>query len=145
MMTFQKRLKKGKWSRQDKWLVYDGQQRLQTLFSCLKYSINDRVLVYDLFFDISKIEEDRDKVGFSFCNKNEDLAPNYVRMNEIFVKLEKKKTAFRKEILSKIGDNSDKEDVVEENIDLLWDIFVKKDTKSIAYFPVESPDETTVN
>lgn len=140
-----KEVEKGKWSRQDKWLVYDGQQRLQTLFSCLKYSINDRVLVYDLFFDISKIEEDRDKVGFSFCNKNEDLAPNYVRMNEIFVKLEKEKTAFRKEILSKIGDNSDKEDIVEENIDLLWDIFVKKDTKSIAYFPVESPDETTVN
>lgn len=101
MMTFQKRLKKGKWSRQDKWLVYDGQQRLQTLFSCLKYSINDRVLVYDLFFDISKIEEDRDKVGFSFCNKNEDLAPNYVRMNEIFVKLEKKKQHFEKKYFLK--------------------------------------------
>ena len=140
-----KEVEKGKWSRQDKWLVYDGQQRLQTLFSCLKYSINDRVLVYNLFFDISKIEEDRDKVGFSFCNKNEDLAPNYVRMNEIFVKLEKEKTTFRKEILSKIGDSFDKEDIVEENIDLVWDIFVKKDTKSIAYFPVESPDETTVN
>lgn len=140
-----KEVEKGKWSRQDKWLVYDGQQRLQTLFSCLKYSINDRVLVYNLFFDISKIEEDLDKVGFSFCNKNEDLAPNYVRMNEIFVKLEKEKTTFRKEILSKIGDSFDKEDIVEENIDLVWDIFVKKDTKSIAYFPVESPDETTVN
>ena len=66
-------------------------------------------------------------------------------MNEIFVKLEKEKTTFRKEILSKIGDSFDKEDIVEENIDLVWDIFVKKDTKSIAYFPVESPDETTVN
>lgn len=140
-----KEVEKGKWSRQDKWLVYDGQQRLQTLFSCLKYSINDRVLVYDLFFDISKIDEDRDKVGFSFCNKNEDIPSNYVRMNEIFVKLEKEKTSFRKEIISKIGDNTGKEDIVEENIDLLWDIFVKKDTKSIAYFPVESPDETTVN
>lgn len=140
-----KEVEKGKWSRQDKWLVYDGQQRLQTLFSCLKYSINDRVLVYDLFFDISKIDEDRDKVGFSFCNKNEDMPSNYVRMNEIFVKLEKEKTSFRKEIFSKIGDNTEKEDIVEENIDLLWDIFVKKDTKSIAYFPVESPDETTVN
>lgn len=140
-----KEVEKGKWSRQDKWLVYDGQQRLQTLFSCLKYSINDRVLVYDLFFDISKIEEDRDKVGFLFCNKNEDLPSNYVRMNEIFVKLEKEKTSFRKEILSKIGNIYEKEDIVEENIDLLWDIFVKKDTKSIAYFPVESPDETTVN
>ena len=140
-----KEVEKGKWSRQDKWLVYDGQQRLQTLFSCLKYSINDRVLVYDLFFDISKIDEDRDKVGFSFCNKNEDMPSNYVRMNEVFVKLEKEKTSFRKEIFSRIGDNTEKEDIVEENIDLLWDIFVKKDTKSIAYFPVESPDETTVN
>jgi len=66
-------------------------------------------------------------------------------MNEIFIKLEKEKTSFRKEIFSKIGDNTEKEDIVEENIDLLWDIFVKKDTKSIAYFPVESPDETTVD
>ena len=141
-----KLVEKGKWSRQDKWLVYDGQQRLQTLFSCLKYSINDRILVYDLYFDISKIEEDRDKVGFSFCNKNEEIPANYIRMNELFVKLEKEKTSFRKEIFSRIKENiSNYEDIVEQNLDILWDVFVKKETKSIAYFPIESPDEITVD
>jgi len=42
---------KNLWERDDKWLVYDGQQRLQTLFSCLKYTLNNRVLTYNLFFD----------------------------------------------------------------------------------------------
>lgn len=139
-----KEVEKGKWKRQDKWLVYDGQQRLQTLYSCLRYSINDRVLIFDLLFDISNIDEDRDNVGFSFCNKNDDLEPNYIRMNELFVKLEEEKTQFRKEKIAEIN-KPDKEIIIENNIDLLWDIFVKKNEKSIAYFPVESPDETTVN
>lgn len=134
---------KGLWNRQDKWLVYDGQQRLQTLYSCLKYSINDRFLIYDLFFDI---ESEREETGFSFCTKNEDLTANFVRMNEIFVCQENSKTQFRKDILKKINlDDTNKETLVEKNIDLLWKIFVTTDVKSIAYFPVESPDETTVN
>lgn len=139
-----KEVEKGKWKRQDKWLVYDGQQRLQTLYSCLKYSINDRILIYDLLFDTSKIDEDRDDIGFSFCDKNADLEPNFIRMNELFVKLEDEKTQFRKDKIHEIN-NPDKEIIIEKNTDLLWDIFVKKNEKSIAYFPVDSPDETTVN
>ena len=40
---------KSLWERTDKWLVYDGQQRLQTLFSCLKYTLNKRSCKF-LFF-----------------------------------------------------------------------------------------------
>ena len=38
-------------------LVYDGQQRLQTLYSCLNYSLNNRYLVFDLAYNR---EEDLD-------------------------------------------------------------------------------------
>ena len=48
---------KGLWEKADKWLVYDGQQRLQTLYSCLKYSLNKRVLVYNLLFDEKKADK----------------------------------------------------------------------------------------
>jgi uncharacterized protein with ParB-like and HNH nuclease domain len=42
--------------RVDKWLIYDGQQRLQTLHSCLKYTFNNRVLVYDLLFNQTRLD-----------------------------------------------------------------------------------------
>jgi len=37
-----------------KYLIYDGQQRLQTLYSCLKYTFNDRVLVFAAARSIDK-------------------------------------------------------------------------------------------
>ena len=40
---FNKSVEEGRWG-QSKSLVYDGQQRLQTLYSVLKYTFNDRVL-----------------------------------------------------------------------------------------------------
>lgn len=40
---------KGKWGNK-KSLVYDGQQRLQTLYSCLMYTFNDRVLTFNLLW-----------------------------------------------------------------------------------------------
>jgi len=43
---------RGLWNRKDKWLVYDGQQRLQTLYSCLKYTFNNKILVFNLLFKI---------------------------------------------------------------------------------------------
>ena len=33
---------KGLHGRKDKWLIYDGQQRLQTLYSCLKHTFNEK-------------------------------------------------------------------------------------------------------
>lgn len=142
-------VEKGKWTRVDKWLVYDGQQRLQTLFSCLKYSINDRVLTYNLLFDTKKISDDRDSVGFDFCDKNEELPPNIIRMNELFVKLDNEKTTYRKSIIAKLNNikelNEEEEKLIDDNIDLLWDIFVRKEIKTIAFYPVDATDETTVN
>src|SRR5574344_2785580 len=49
----QKLVDKGLYGRKDKWLIYDGQQRLQTLYSCLRHTFNEKILVYDLLFDLS--------------------------------------------------------------------------------------------
>ena len=56
----------------NKFLVYDGQQRLQTLYSVLYYRFNGRVLYFDLLFDFNKREID--ETGFFFKSKED--APN---------------------------------------------------------------------
>jgi uncharacterized protein with ParB-like and HNH nuclease domain len=135
---------KGKHARKDKWLVYDGQQRLQTIYSCLKYTFNGKVLVYDLLFDDS--DEDNEEMGFSFVEKNTDIKWNFIRMNEIFIKdSDDNKRDFRKAIfnLNKFSDLE--EGLIEKNIDLLWDIFVKTETNSLAYFPIQTKNEKIVN
>lgn len=60
---------KGLHARSDKWLIYDGQQRLQTLYSCLKYTFNNKILVFNLLYDLSQ-QHDPDETGFSFIPKN---------------------------------------------------------------------------
>lgn len=57
-----KNVDEGLWGR-NKFLVYDGQQRLQTLYSCLKYSFNGRLLVFDLSYDFRHDEDSN--TGFS--------------------------------------------------------------------------------
>ena len=47
---FAKQVEEGRWGAH-KFLVYDGQQRLQTLRSVLYYAFNGRVLYFDLLFD----------------------------------------------------------------------------------------------
>ncbi len=137
---------KGLHGRKDKWLIYDGQQRLQTLYSCLKYTFNNKILVYDLLFDLSNGNEPED-TGFSFVKKNENLDWNYIRMNELYSKNEdEEKRKYRKSIISKNKNITDKEEeLIENNIDILWDIFVKTETKSLAYFPIRTTNEKVVN
>ena len=73
----------GLWGREDKSLVYDGQQRLQTLYSCLRYTFNGKVLTYDLTFSLADADADQDQTGFSFRDKDVVL-PHLLRMNELF-------------------------------------------------------------
>ena len=137
---------KGLHARKDKWLIYDGQQRLQTLFSCLRYTFNEKVLVYDLLFNLSE-ESDSEETGFSFVPRNSDIKWYFIRMNELFAKQpDNDKRAFRKSIISKKDNISElEEDLIEKNIDLLWDVFVRRDVKSLAYFPISTSDEKVVN
>ncbi len=122
--------------RKDKWLIYDGQQRLQTLHSCLKYTFNNRVLGFDLLFNLGD-EHEANETGFSFVEKNSNLVPSKLRMNELFTKLPDEKTSFRKEIIRKNKGLSDEQEcTIEENIDHLWKIFVETDKSSLAYFSI---------
>ncbi len=135
------------WNREDKWLVYDGQQRLQTLYSCLKHTLNNRILVYNLFFNLND-NENTDVYGFSFIDKNSESEAGTICMNQLFVQPEDEKVKYRKEIQKSIPTSliENSEDKFEEIIDKLWDVFVRKDVKSLAYFPIDkSWSEERVN
>lgn len=137
---------KGLWNRIDKWFVYDGQQRLQTLYSCLKYTLNRRILIFDTLFKLNDSIDEPNTTGFSFVDKNQTIGPQFVRMNELFTKQEAEKTAFRQGILKKIdGVSEDDSITIETNIDHLWDVFVKEDAKTISYFPISQKNESIVN
>ena len=135
------------WKREDKWLVYDGQQRLQTLFSCLKYTLNGRILTYNLFFDLDN-HDDAEATGFEFFNKNSTLKPGVIAMPQLFIQPEEGKVKYRKEIQNTIpsGLMDGNEEQFENIIDKMWDVFIRKDVKSLAFFPIEkSWDEDRVN
>jgi hypothetical protein len=137
---------RGLWNRADKWLVYDGQQRLQTLYSCLKYTLNGKILVFNTLFELDSIPEDPNETPFSFMGKNASIPSYFIRMNELFTKKPDEKTSFRKLFFNQCqGLDDNGKGIIENNIDKLWDIFVKTDTKSIVYFPIQSNDESIVN
>jgi len=134
----------GLWGRQDKWLIYDGQQRLQTLYSCLRFTFNEKVLVFNLLYDTNN--DDQGETGFKFVEKNEVISWNEIRMNELFVQDENDKTKYRKKIFSDNANISDSEEnKIEENIDRLWDIFVRTSVNSLAYFQISTENKDTVN
>lgn len=138
---------KSLWKREDKWLVYDGQQRLQTLFSCLKYTLNKRILTYNLFFDLLS-NDDTEANGFEFIYKNTDLKAGVISMPQLFIQPEDNKVKYRKGLKDLIPKEiiDGNEEHFENIIDKLWDVFVRKDVKSLAYFPIDkSWDEDKVN
>ena len=75
-----KMVPKEKWANH-KFLVYDGQQRLQTLHSILYHRFNGRVLYYDLLFDPS--ENEIDETGFFFKNKDEEVPGTCISLPEL--------------------------------------------------------------
>ena len=136
-------VEKDLWERADKWLVYDGQQRLQTLYSCLKYTLNKRVLAYNLLYRSNDADEE---YGFEFVDKNTDN-PGYVKLPALFSKLDTEKVAYRKQIQNSLQNMSeDDENLFEMRFDKLWSVFVGTDVKSLAYFPIDNTwNEDKVN
>lgn len=127
-----------------KCLIYDGQQRLQTLFSCLKYTFNERVLVFDLAYDENK---DVDKeTGFRFVDKNAVLGLFDIKMNYLFSRTfdNKQKTSIRREYQDKTEDEELKIRI-EDNLENLWTVFVGNNEGSLAYFAITSDTEEQVN
>lgn len=125
-------VEKSLWSRVDKWLVYDGQQRLQTLYSCLKYTLNNRVLAYDLLYESDGSDEE---YGFKFIDKNTD-AYGHIKLPELFSKTKNEKVSYRKKIQAGLEMSEEQEIVFESRFDKLWSVFVEG-ASSIAYFPMD--------
>ncbi len=134
----------GRWGAA-KSLIYDGQQRLQTLYSVLLHRFNGRILHFDLLFDES--QEESDETGFLFRDETAISEPRYLRLTELISS--SGTTKEKVELISKSkaaakGD-SNKELLIEINLTALWDVFVTETVKSIAYFSVKSPSSTQVN
>lgn len=125
-----------------KCLVYDGQQRLQTLHSVLYHRFNGRVLYYNLLFDPESAE--LDETGFFFKSPDEDVPEESISMIQLMgMEKPEEKIALRRELETKLSESNSL--VVEKNLERLWDVFVKRDVKSIAYFPVRSNSPLDVN
>ena len=138
-----KNVEEGLWIRH-KNLVYDGQQRLQTLYSCLKYTFNDRILVFDLTYN--RNADTDGETGFRFVDTKENLKPTEIKMNQLLVIDSDDKTAKRRLRTEKsVGLSDELCALVEDNVDILWSIFVEREIKALAYFPVKSSNEEDVN
>ena len=143
---FSKQVDEGRWGAQ-KSLVYDGQQRLQTLYSVLRHRFNSRILHYDLLFDAGSAESD--ETGFLFRDGNAPSDPRYLRMTEISslnctdeIKVElEERSCVDAEAHGNIHDKK----VIRKNLSALWNIFVDTNIKSLAYFPVKADTPKEVN
>jgi hypothetical protein len=139
-----KQVDEGRWG-SSKFLVYDGQQRLQTLHSVLRHRFNGRILHYDLLFDAKDAEPD--ETGFLFRDASEPKDARYLRMTELSCLpcSDREKIALEERILSTVGGDKDARLLIRVNISALWSIFVESDHKSIAYFSVKAETPMEVN
>ena len=131
-------VEKGNWSRL-KSLVYDGQQRLQTLYSCLQYKFCGMVLCFDSLFDPTKNEDD--SYGFKFFTSNSEIEPRYLRLNLLYQDyLREGKdglTIFRRSQTRLLSNFNEEEiSIVEKNIDKLWKLFNDEENRLCGYFSI---------
>lgn len=156
--------------RKDKYLVYDGQQRIQTIYSCLRHTFNNKILVYDLDYELEvkktteneeekeeEIEESLEANEFKFIDaNNEEILKknrNYIPMNLLTRQNEKYKIEFRKSILAKYADASEEiKTDIEKKFERLWNVFVVKSDvgintySPINYFLIDSDcEESRIN
>jgi len=141
---FARQVDEGLWGAA-KALVYDGQQRLQTLYSVLRHRFNGRVLHYDVLFDQSTAESD--ETGFLFRDANSPPDSRYLRMTEL-ASLQctpRGKVELEGKLLPAANKDVDTEIIIRTNVTSLWDIFVDSTVKSIAYYLVKADTPKEVN
>ncbi|GEM_PF-329371 len=125
-------------------LVYDGQQRLQTLYSCLQYSFKGRVLVFDLNYKRNAEEEGQD-TGFRFIDENDSGGLFDVRMTTVFnLQNDSDKRQLRNDFKKKTEDEEVR-DRIEGNLDNLFDVFASRKSSSISVFEIKGVTDNEVN
>jgi len=141
---FTKQVDEGRWG-DHKFLVYDGQQRLQTLYSILHHRYNGRALHFDLLFDPDCAEAD--ETGFFFAGDRDIVGDTCIRMTRLcnMRKGYKERAELEATVLKCRTMTNAQELTVRGNLATLWDVFVDTNVKSIAYYPVQSDDENQVN
>ncbi|MDD3397602.1 MAG: DUF262 domain-containing protein [Clostridia bacterium] len=112
------------WARPDKFLVYDGQQRVQTIFSLMRYSVNGRVLVYNFI-----------KRVFEFVDKGLTKIESVLYLAELFTKDKQVKSVYRDSIKTALSNSPD---TFEQDFDDLWFVFNDEKAEKIPYFEMSS-------
>jgi hypothetical protein len=141
---FAKQVDQGRWG-SHKSLIYDGQQRLQTLRSVLYYTFNGRILCFNLLFD--KDHTESDETGFLFIDQGQPIADHCIRMTELssIQCAPREKVRLEDKFTSKGNLSVDQKLLVKTNLSALWDVFVDRNVKSVAYFSVITNNENEVN
>ena len=143
--NFAHQVDEGLWAA-PKALVYDGQQRLQTLYSVLRHRFNGRVLHYDLLFNPAQAESD--ETGFLFRDASAVPDPRYLRMTEVAIMSEtasKEIELKAKAALAAPASDNEKQLLILENVTALWAVFVRSEHSAIAYFSVKAETAKEVN
>jgi hypothetical protein len=130
---------KGHWGKRGTLLIYDGQQRLQSLYSCLNFTFHNKVLCYNLLFDLNL---DKRANGFKFFPKQEEPEEGYIRLNEVYSWNPKQQVEFEEKMLQRLRESkkdlSKKEETIaKRNLKQLWKLFVDRDFKLLSSFPLE--------
>lgn len=120
-----------------KYMVLDGQQRLQTLFIGLKGSYNKSELYFNVLSGDLKSPDDM-KFEFKFINSTAAKFP-WVKIKEM-VFTDKKNREIRKDIIDKSERtlSEEEKDRIDENIDLVRNVFCTQE--NIMYQEVDSTD-----
>lgn len=141
---YARQVDKGRWSA-EKSLVYDGQQRLQTLYSVLRHRFNGRVLHFDLLFDDQAAESD--ETGFLFRDADDKDDARYLRMTRLasIACDQEAKVALEEEAFDALEPDKPGRFRIRKHISALWEIFVDTNIKSIAYFAVKADSPKQVN
>jgi len=125
----------GKWG--GKQLIYDGQQRLQSLYSCLKHNFERDILCFDLLFNKC---DNREPEGFEFFKLHQKIEPRYLRLDELYKckDTSRNKIEFRHTLKERIGElSTDENTIFEDNFDTLWKLFVGTEVKLLSYYPIK--------
>jgi uncharacterized protein with ParB-like and HNH nuclease domain len=130
-------IESGNWDKL-KYLVYDGQQRLQTIYSCLKHDFDHDALCFDLLFDPNKYEDG--ETGFVFFETYKKLKPKYLKLTNLYKAYGQENTnvsRFRKEMVQRLTNLTDDQvSLVESNIDTLWNLFNNEENEICGYFMI---------
>lgn len=123
-------------NKNNKMLVLDGQQRLQSLFIGLKGSYETRELYFNILSGDMRAPDDK---RFEFKFMNSPKSSEWIKFSTL-VFPDKKNKEFKKEIVNIFERNleSFEEDRIEENIELIRNVFCTQE--NIIYQEVDSID-----